>query len=688
MDCLKSCGVLCGGGGGSAAVVHFNVGGARLSTFKATVLQAPPGSKLRELIAGKPADDGTFFIDRDSRNFRLILNSLRDGQDFLVPADASLWGDLRKEALFYGLTDLAAKLIEANAESEYKEAALPSSKSDHPNLGRMLVRAAYGETEDLCARFSTPSVNAESEYEGAALPANEDQRLARLQALQILHTDDSEPHYQNITNSISALLGVPIALVSLVADKYQWFKSKCGLDASSTSRESSFCAHTFSPSDLHEASMFVVADARSDARFDKNPLVLGAPYIVFYAGCPLVTSDGLRLGALCAIDQKPHAITHFQSQLLVNLAQITVLEIERDELSHVAEDQTYEVEENAMHFNGGLWRQNRMEDALQEVVCLVVVKRGALDWPILYANRVFGDVTRSPLTSSTFLGESARSDEGSPAILWDWLRLLRTTSSELMQTVQTMWDMPSPFAVSAELSAKGGNFFIPVYVRFAPADHPLDVAAAGVRPVWHDESIADTFYRNQEQQLFFMVCGPQSGTWNPNPKKMSPPGVISSASSVSSATVSSLSPSSCQVVVVQDGPTAFQDVKLVHLLGQGAFGKVYNATWLGTEVAVKIIEFKESDKTKYVPVLEGTLSMQLAHPNVVQTYKCSTRLKPISEDLIDDSPLYETWIVQEWCDRGTLNIMCTKEGQKTQTSLEVLEAGKGISFAGTYIRVE
>mmetsp|Transcript_4741 Transcript_4741/g.10714 ORF Transcript_4741/g.10714 Transcript_4741/m.10714 type:complete len:687 (-) Transcript_4741:560-2620(-) len=686
MDCLKSCGVLCGGGGGSAAVVHFNVGGARLSTFKATVLQAPPGSKLRELIAGKPADDGTFFIDRDSRNFRLILNSLRDGQDFLVPADASLWGDLRKEALFYGLTDLAAKLIEANAESEYKEAALPSSKSDHPNLGRMLVRAAYGETEDLCARFSTPSVNAESEYEGAALPANEDQRLARLQALQILHTDDSEPHYQNITNSISALLGVPIALVSLVADKYQWFKSKCGLDASSTSRESSFCAHTFSPSDLHEASMFVVADARSDARFDKNPLVLGAPYIVFYAGCPLVTSDGLRLGALCAIDQKPHAISRFQSNLLANLAQITVLEIERDELARAAkassEASPYEVPERDMHFFGGPWRKTRMSDALQEIYCLVLIKPGTFDWPILYANRVFGDITGSPLTSSTVLGEYARSGgrDGKPAFLWDWLRLVSKSSAELLYEVEQAWNIRGSFGLTAELTAESG-FTIPLSVRFAPADAPLDVSADGVKRVWH-EADSESFFNNKKQQLYFMICGPTHGT---EEQQQSHSALSVSASSSKPSLSSKEFP---RQVTIPDGPTAFEDVKLLRSLGQGAFGKVYNATWLGTEVAVKIIEFKESDKTKYVPVLEGTLSMQLAHPNVVQTYKCSTRLKPISEDLIDDSPLYETWIVQEWCDRGTLNIMCTKEGQKTQTSLEVLEAGKGISFAGTYIRVE
>lgn len=150
------------------------------------------------------------------------------------------------------------------------------------------------------------------------LPAQETERLAKLRSYEIL---DSLPEqaYDRITRLAATILDVPIALVSLIDDDRQWFKSRVGLDAGETSREVSFCAHAICQNDV-----FVVEDATKDTRFSNNPLVTGAPDIRFYAGAPLRTCDGLHMGTLCAIDTKPRTIDSEQKQLLADLAGIVM----------------------------------------------------------------------------------------------------------------------------------------------------------------------------------------------------------------------------------------------------------------------------------------------------------------------------------------------------------------------------
>ena len=122
------------------------------------------------------------------------------------------------------------------------------------------------------------------------------------------------------------VFSMPIVLVSLVDRERQWFKSVVGLPgATETSRETSFCAWTLLPQDPE---CLVVNDARNDARFRNNPLVTGAPHIQFYAGCPLVSSAGQRLGSLCAIDTRTRYFTSEDCNLLCNLAEMVVRELE------------------------------------------------------------------------------------------------------------------------------------------------------------------------------------------------------------------------------------------------------------------------------------------------------------------------------------------------------------------------
>ena len=156
----------------------------------------------------------------------------------------------------------------------------------------------------------------------APKPHNEDERLRALVELEILDTE-AEAQFDRITRLASQILGVPIALVSLVDTDRQWFKSRVGLDATQTPREHAFCAHAI----LDEEPM-LVRDAQSDARFRDNPLVQGPPNVRFYLGAPLIVGKGLRVGTLCAIDRAPRDVSESEVRALNDLAKIVVDELE------------------------------------------------------------------------------------------------------------------------------------------------------------------------------------------------------------------------------------------------------------------------------------------------------------------------------------------------------------------------
>jgi len=151
------------------------------------------------------------------------------------------------------------------------------------------------------------------------VPSDEVQRLAALDALGMLDTPP-EPAFDRITRIASELFHVPIALVSLVDKDRQWFKSCVGLDVRETPRQMAFCAHAIMRDDV-----LVVPDARADERFATNPLVAGPPHIRFYAGAPLITRDGFRLGTLCIIDTRPRPVmSPSHKQLLKDFAGLVV----------------------------------------------------------------------------------------------------------------------------------------------------------------------------------------------------------------------------------------------------------------------------------------------------------------------------------------------------------------------------
>jgi len=149
----------------------------------------------------------------------------------------------------------------------------------------------------------------------ARLPANETARLEALRAYGVLDTP-AERACDDLVKLAAQLCGTPVATITLVDEARQWFKAKAGFDTCETSRDVAFCAHTV----LQPDQMLIVSDATRDPRFADNPLVTGAPHIRFYAGVPLLTPQGLAIGALCVIDYVPRQLTMEQQQTLAMLA--------------------------------------------------------------------------------------------------------------------------------------------------------------------------------------------------------------------------------------------------------------------------------------------------------------------------------------------------------------------------------
>lgn len=154
------------------------------------------------------------------------------------------------------------------------------------------------------------------------LPPNEPQRLKALQAYGIMDTPP-EPEFDDITALAAEICGTPIALISLIDETRQWFKSKIGLATPETSREEAFCAHALVGNEL-----LLVPDAELDQRFAKNPSVTGDPGIRFYAGAPLVTPGGETLGTLCVIDRTPRQLTDRQQHALRVLGRHVMMQLE------------------------------------------------------------------------------------------------------------------------------------------------------------------------------------------------------------------------------------------------------------------------------------------------------------------------------------------------------------------------
>jgi len=160
------------------------------------------------------------------------------------------------------------------------------------------------------------------------IPANEKQRLKVLWQYAVLDTVPEEV-FDDLTELAARICEAPIAMITLVDENRQWFKSKVGVTVNETSRDISFCGHA-----IYESDLFIVPDAMKDERFSHNPLVTSDPKIRFYAGAPLVTPDGYALGTLCVIDKVPRELRPDQKSALRVLARHVMTQLELRRHSH------------------------------------------------------------------------------------------------------------------------------------------------------------------------------------------------------------------------------------------------------------------------------------------------------------------------------------------------------------------
>jgi anti-sigma regulatory factor (Ser/Thr protein kinase) len=174
-------------------------------------------------------------------------------------------------------------------------------------------------------------------------------RLAALRRYRILDTDP-EQAFDDLTLLASHICHAPIALITLLDEDRQWFKSRVGLTAKETARSVSFCTHAIACPD----EIMVVPDALDDHRFTNNPLVVHDPKIRFYAGAPLCTPEGHALGTLCVVDRVPRTLTPEQMHAL-------------DALRRQAQAQL-ELRRNLIQLREALDERDRAEQAREEVI--------------------------------------------------------------------------------------------------------------------------------------------------------------------------------------------------------------------------------------------------------------------------------------------------------------------------------
>lgn len=197
-------------------------------------------------------------------------------------------------------------------------------------------------------------------------------RIKKLRSLGLLDSDP-DAFFDHITRVASTIAGTPISLISLVDEDRQWFKSKHGLDVTQTSRDISFCTHA-----VESGERLIIEDARLDDQFCRNPLVVHAPNIRFYAGIPIKSMEGFALGTLCVIGHQPKCLTEAELAALDDLAQLATKEIqfrERMLLAQYTIDHTQSKFQNIVKNAGvgialvkpaGIWLE--VNDALCKIV--------------------------------------------------------------------------------------------------------------------------------------------------------------------------------------------------------------------------------------------------------------------------------------------------------------------------------
>ena len=213
------------------------------------------------------------------------------------------------------------------------------------------------------------------------LPESEIQRLHALRSYHVLDTPP-EQAFDDLTQLAARFFDMPIALISLLDEERQWFKSKVGLESTQTPRNIAFCDVA-----IRSSGVMVVPDARLDARFANNPLVVDEPHVRFYAGAPLVTPEGDALGTLCVIDHQPRAFSNAQCDMLSALSKQVMAHLALHHKNLKLADVVAQLacERDQLH------RQKLALQASEERLALVLqgANEGWWDWDLVTGQRYY-----------------------------------------------------------------------------------------------------------------------------------------------------------------------------------------------------------------------------------------------------------------------------------------------------------
>jgi excisionase family DNA binding protein len=204
--------------------------------------------------------------------------------------------------------------------------ALPSWKTPGGHR-RVRLSAVQRLLADKAGRPPQPAgVDAEfrpGPAPGHPLPLDERARLAAVAASGLVDSAP-EPVFDRLTWLATQLTDCPMALITVLTSRRQWFKSRIGVDLTETPRDWAFCSHA-----IVQDAPLMVEDASRDARFAANPLVTGPLHVRFYGGVPLVDAEGQPLGTLCVLDREPRRLRAREIKALQELAAIAAEEVRR-----------------------------------------------------------------------------------------------------------------------------------------------------------------------------------------------------------------------------------------------------------------------------------------------------------------------------------------------------------------------
>lgn len=218
----------------------------------------------------------------------------------------------------------------STAQQWIESGALPSWKTPggHRRVRHSAVINMLGNKAVASDNGEAAPLPLDAEFLAPAYPTYPilEEEQARLQAVHRLHLVGTSQHaaFDRLTWLAAEITDTPIALITLLTARRQWFLSRRGVDLEETPREWAFCSYAMLQKDL-----LIVEDAMKDDRFKNNPLVTGEPYIRFYAGIPLIDIQGFGLGTLCVLDREPRRLRQKEVRALQELAIITSQELKR-----------------------------------------------------------------------------------------------------------------------------------------------------------------------------------------------------------------------------------------------------------------------------------------------------------------------------------------------------------------------